>query len=418
MIKRLKPKSKFSRNVLTLMTGTTVAQVVPIAISPLLTRLYSPKDFGAYGVLMGLTIVLSIISTARFEQALFLVRNPKTMDLIVKFVLLNSFIFSVFLSILSASLGPVFLNTKSTLSTWHLYFLPVGVMTISSYTVLRAWLNRNAQYKAIRSNSIKQSIASSFLQLALGIAETFRVFGLITGDILGKASTTLLIAKRIDYSKTSLTRKLYTYFWKRYQDIALYQMPASLINTSARYAPMILLPILFDTATSGLFLLVFKVVMSPLTILGKAITDVFKVQAAESIQKKGECREEFNRAFKLLLPIAILIFLAIFFLSEPFFPIFYGTEWSKAGKMASIISLLAATRFLASPLSYVLILKERFRTNLAFQLLILLSTSGTILIGFYCGDFFIFLYTHSALTALIYISMLKISYNLSLGEKS
>jgi len=39
MITKLKPKSEFSRNILTLMTGTT------IAISPILTRIYTPEDF-------------------------------------------------------------------------------------------------------------------------------------------------------------------------------------------------------------------------------------------------------------------------------------------------------------------------------------------------------------------------------------
>ena len=32
MLNKLKPKSEFSRNVLTLMTGTTIAQAIPIAI--------------------------------------------------------------------------------------------------------------------------------------------------------------------------------------------------------------------------------------------------------------------------------------------------------------------------------------------------------------------------------------------------
>ena len=48
MIKLFKPKSEFSRNVLTLMTGTTIAQAIPIAISPILTRIYTPEDFGLF----------------------------------------------------------------------------------------------------------------------------------------------------------------------------------------------------------------------------------------------------------------------------------------------------------------------------------------------------------------------------------
>jgi len=46
LLKKLIPKGEFSKNVLTLMTGTTIAQAIPVAISPILTRLYTPEDFG------------------------------------------------------------------------------------------------------------------------------------------------------------------------------------------------------------------------------------------------------------------------------------------------------------------------------------------------------------------------------------
>lgn len=44
-MRRFLPKSAYARNVPTLMTGTTLAQAIPIAISPLLTRLCSPEEF-------------------------------------------------------------------------------------------------------------------------------------------------------------------------------------------------------------------------------------------------------------------------------------------------------------------------------------------------------------------------------------
>ena len=39
MLIKLRPKSEFSRNVLTLITGTTIAQAIPIAISPIILTL-------------------------------------------------------------------------------------------------------------------------------------------------------------------------------------------------------------------------------------------------------------------------------------------------------------------------------------------------------------------------------------------
>jgi len=50
MINKLKLKSEFAKNVLTLMTGTTIAQAIPIAISPILTRIYTPEDFGVFAL--------------------------------------------------------------------------------------------------------------------------------------------------------------------------------------------------------------------------------------------------------------------------------------------------------------------------------------------------------------------------------
>ncbi len=69
LLNNLKPKSEFTKNVLTLMTGTTIAQAIPIAISPILTRLYTPEDFGVfvlYGIinlyLLFLKLELNIIA--------------------------------------------------------------------------------------------------------------------------------------------------------------------------------------------------------------------------------------------------------------------------------------------------------------------------------------------------------------------
>ena len=49
-------ENAFSRNVVTLMTGSSVAQAIPIAISPILTRIYSPQDFGLFAVFIAVPL--------------------------------------------------------------------------------------------------------------------------------------------------------------------------------------------------------------------------------------------------------------------------------------------------------------------------------------------------------------------------
>ena len=53
-------KSEFNRNVLTLMTGATVAQAIPVAIAPILTRIYSPEDFGVYALFLSVITIFGV----------------------------------------------------------------------------------------------------------------------------------------------------------------------------------------------------------------------------------------------------------------------------------------------------------------------------------------------------------------------
>ena len=77
MLTKLKPKSEFSRNVLTLMTGTTIAQAIPITISPILTRIYTPEDFGVFALFVAIVGFIAVIASGRYEQAIMLPKYDK-----------------------------------------------------------------------------------------------------------------------------------------------------------------------------------------------------------------------------------------------------------------------------------------------------------------------------------------------------
>ena len=94
MLNRLKPKSEFARNVLTLMTGTTIAQAIPIAISPILTRIYTPEDFGIFALYMSMASILSVVATGRYELAIMLPKKDEDAINIVALSLIISFLVS------------------------------------------------------------------------------------------------------------------------------------------------------------------------------------------------------------------------------------------------------------------------------------------------------------------------------------
>ncbi len=72
-----KLQDRFLRNVITLMTGTTLAQVIGFITIPIITRLYSPEQFGSYQNFTTLISVIMVIACLRYEQAIVLPEQKK-----------------------------------------------------------------------------------------------------------------------------------------------------------------------------------------------------------------------------------------------------------------------------------------------------------------------------------------------------
>ena len=88
-IHRLLPKNNFARGVSVLVGGTAGAQLVVLLAAPLLTRLYSPEDFGILAVYVGILSLLSVIASFKYELAIPL---PEHENEVVAVTLLSFFL--------------------------------------------------------------------------------------------------------------------------------------------------------------------------------------------------------------------------------------------------------------------------------------------------------------------------------------
>ena len=69
-LRALLPKGRLRRAVAVSVTGTAFGQIIVLAASPLLTRLYTPEDFGILGVFSALLGILGIAVCLRYELAI------------------------------------------------------------------------------------------------------------------------------------------------------------------------------------------------------------------------------------------------------------------------------------------------------------------------------------------------------------
>ena len=157
---RMASHSCFLRDVLLLSGGTGIAQLMALAILPLLTRLYSPKDFGVLTLYISIVTLLSVFTSFNYELMIMLSRSHRSASQLVWLILAIStgaagvalVIIALFRHKIADLLG------APELSAW-LYAVPALLVCASGYQALRYWKMRLGQFAVVSRSTIAKSFA-------------------------------------------------------------------------------------------------------------------------------------------------------------------------------------------------------------------------------------------------------------------
>jgi len=391
MIKKIKDyinKSEFTKNSIIMIGGTTAAQLLPVAISPILTRLYSPEDFGVLALFMSLSMILSIVATGRYELAIILPRKDSYAINILALIVIIASVFSLLLMIAILLFHDFFISllNNNGISSW-LYLLPTVVFFISLLNALNYYHSRFKNYKLISIAKITRSTFLSVIQLGLFFFKN-GVLALISGYSLAQLSGNIILLIKTLKNK-ELLRKIHKNkilaLAKRYKKFPQFTMLASLFNKSSIELPNILLASLFDVGTLGFYSLSYRILSVPSAFIGMSISQVFMQETTKQKEETGKSIIIFDSVLKKLLFIGISFFGILFFTAEPIFDFVFGQEWRVAGIYAKILSPLLLFRFTASTLSSLLYVYEKHKIILAIQISLLVLTIITFIFSYYAN---------------------------------
>ena len=419
MLNKLKPKSEFSRNVLTLMTGTTIAQAIPIAISPILTRLYTPEDFGVVGLFGAISGIFGAIATGKYELAIMLPKKDEdainifALGLIITAIL--TFVLLI-LVILFASNIAILLDNEE-IGFW-LYFIPISVFFTGIFNLLNYFNNRKKNYKDIANAIIIKSIVSAVIQLSIGFIKD-GVTGLISGNLSAQVFANMRLFKNIIKDKvliSKIKRVKIIALAKRYKDFPKFTMWAGLANILSRNLTNILISIFYGISTLGFYGLVQRVLGMPSALIGNSISQVFYQQATKEKQETGKAVKSFNSTVKKLIILAVPSFGILFFIVEDLFAFVFGEEWRMAGTYAQIVVPLFFIRFISSTVSMINVVFEQQKIGLYINILLLIGSLGSFCISnILVLKFNDFLYIFTLILSIEYIIFFIYYYKLSKG---
>lgn len=402
-----------------MMSGTVAAQLLPILISPLLTRLYSPGHFGTYALYFSLTAILSLIASGNYELAIVLPEKEEEVLAIALTVILLSLtvcaalfmLFWLFNSFLSNMLG------NREIAGW-LFFVPMTILLMNIYQVFYYICNRSGQYRLLAFGKFGQMAVTSLVYVLFGFAGS-GVKGLILGDMAGFLFAALFLGlawnRRCTLFRTRVTRVEIMRQAKRYRRFPQFALPANLINSLSNQAPVILMSNFFGSAVVGFFNLSQKVLGSPLAVFSKSVSDVFRERASRDYRLHGNCRSVYVKTMKSLVLISFFPFLVLFLVAPALFSFIFGSSWKIAGEYTRVLSLMYFFRFTVSPLSYVFYIAEKQNYDLIWQIVLFIVTILSILAGVWQENPQLSLLYFSISYSLMYLVYLVLSYKFSKG---
>ncbi len=347
-----KLKGDFAKSVMTLVTGTVLSQIIVFALSPIISRLYSPEETANFSIYTRIIVFVSTIATARFESALALPkRNEHAFSLyrlIVQLVIISFFV-SILVSILYVLVG----REKSADSFIYL-LIPFGFAPLCMMNIGNGWAMRQGQFNEISRVRMLNSLSMNLSNVLFGwIGLGYK--GLILGYIIGVSLPAVWFTRkyhllRLKYKDFSL-KKRKRVIGKSYMEFPKVNLPHALMDITRELLIVFFILLFFNKNILGSYDFSFKMLKLPLTVIGGAIGQVYFQKIAVK-KNNGESLYEITiQTMRNLFLISIIPFSILYFFGENLFSFVFGKEWTLAGKYSEIMAPWLMMNLIVSPIS-------------------------------------------------------------------
>ncbi len=386
-VSRVLPKNPFARGVSMLVGGTASAQLLTVLAAPLLTRLYSPEDFGLLAVYGSLLAIISVIASLRYELAIPLPEDDQEAANVAVLSLLliaGTTLLSVLATVLFGDHIANALGVPALVA--YLWLLPVGVLLGGVYTVFNYWAIRTKDYNKIAGTKIIQSIAGLVIQIT---GYKLGVIAMISGQIAGQSAGTFNLAKSAitlrTIKKIDGTRIIQAA--RRYKKFPIYSTGGALFNTASAHAVPLFFSIFFGPIFAGFYVLAQRVLLMPAALIGTAVSQVFLSEGKTELDK--QMLPQKTLAIHSKLAFIAMPAMYFFLLYGPMsFSYIFGNSWEKSGLFSQILAPWIYLVFTASPISSVNIILEKQKFSFIFDGVILVTRLGSLYIGYQFLDIY------------------------------
>jgi len=319
------------------MSGTALAQAIGFAMTPIISRLFSPADFGVFGSFSAILGVVGAGITLDYTQALMLPKErAEAANVLVVAILVTILISGA--TLLFTLFCPQLIQETMGLDRWSLSPLLFLAALVSGLgQSIQAWCIRSKAFKRTSAAQVVRSLSSNGAQIGAGYLNTGPI-GLITSTIIGASLSAASLSNVVIADLKRLQSNLRWDTMKRlayeYRDFPMYSASQNVINALSSGLPVLLLTHFYGVAIAGAYTFGMRILQVPMGFVLTALRQVLFQKASETRNERGDLASLYGKVsiglFILGLPPSIVITIW----APQIFSVLFGSQWLVAGEYA------------------------------------------------------------------------------------
>ena len=389
-IRRLYTREGFRGPVVTLLSGTAVTLVVSYLTVPILTRLFTPEQFGVSDYFVMIVSVLMTFASLRYEDAIMLPEDDAaagTLFWLAGILTIGTTVLVAIATLFSAEITS-FLRVEG-VTPW-LWLLAPTLLLMRFGRMSELWLSRQKLFRRITGGEVINKLSMVSSRVGLGLGTTLGGGGLISGFAAAYAASGVyyaVVLQRYARSlfKAPLTPRAMKLGASRYRRFPLYATPAAVLNALVTRLPVLLLPIYFTMETVGLFGRAFVALAVPMSLIGSAVSQVFFVHAAEA-HREQRLHTLTATVHDRLVMLGMFPMVLLICVGPDLFEFVFGSGWRTAGIFEQYLAAWFFAGGVASPLTRLFDVLEKQRTELFISLVTCVALTAALVLGGQAGD--------------------------------
>lgn len=334
--------SRFRRNFVKVAKANLIAQALPLLATPILTRLYSPEDFGTVVLLFTLLSFLLTFSTWRVEWSLPNAKNKREETILLligcSFLTISSALIWI---AVQTQITNLLIGTKLETLIPYSFFIIIALLGLGMSQLLTGINIRHADMTPVSTATIARTSTTVLSSILLGL-NNLTNYGLVVGNISGTWAETVTLIWRTSISSVSIKSieiKEALCTWKKYYQECSVSVLVGIVN----YGFIMLLPLSLATIYSvkevGYYAVANKIAIAPVSLISKAVSQSFWAESSQLAREEPRQIRKIYKKTLLKLSLSSILPILVCLLGSKYIGTIFGqTNWSDAGIVLSAMT--------------------------------------------------------------------------------